>query len=244
MLFRREKLTDRPALLLLHMFAGSGLAWAPVVQHLPGLQCLTPDLRGFGAAAPSDPGATLADWADEAAGLAAPLGRFVLVGHSMGGKIATLLASRRPAGLAGLVLVAPSPPTPEPIPDRAAMLSGFRDPAAAARTAREISAHHADPVVMQRIVEDNLRTSHPAWTWWVERGSREDISGLAAAVSTPVLVVGAADDANIPPALLRREVVARVPGATLTTLPDSRHMVPLDAPGPLAQVIGDWLGGV
>jgi pimeloyl-ACP methyl ester carboxylesterase len=40
------------------------------------------------------------------------LPRFVLVGHSMGGKVAQLLASRHPTGLAGLVLVASSPPTP------------------------------------------------------------------------------------------------------------------------------------
>ena len=232
---------DRPALLFLHMFAGSGLGWAPVVRCLPGFRCITPDLRGFGASPPSDPAATLADWADEAAALAAPLGRFVLVGHSMGGKIATLLASRRPAGLAGLVLVAPSPPTPEPIPDRAAMLTGFHDPAAAARTARQISARCDDPAIMQRLVEDNLRASHPAWKWWIERGSREDISGLAASIAVPVLVVAAADDADIPPSLLRQEVVARIPGAALTTLADSRHMIPLDAPGPLAQVIGDWV---
>ncbi len=235
---------SRPALLFLHMFAGSGLAWAAVVQHLAGLHCVTPDLRGFGAAPPPDPGATLADWADEAAVLAAPLGRYVLVGHSMGGKIATLLASRRPAGLAGLVLVAPSPPTPEPIPDRAGMLSGFHDPAAAARTAQQISKRHDDPAVMWRLVEDSLRTSHPAWTWWIERGSREDISVSAAAIDVPVLVVAAADDANIPPPLLRQEVVARIPGATLMTLPDSRHMVPLDAPGPLAQVIEEWVNGI
>lgn len=234
----------RPALLFLHMFAGSGLGWAPVVQHLPGFHCVTPDLRGFGAATPPGSGATLADWADEAAALAAPLGQFVLVGHSMGGKIATLLASRRPAGLAGLVLVAPSPPTPEPIPDRAGMLSGYHDPAAAARTAQQISRHHDDPAVMRRLVEDSLRTSHPAWTWWIERGSCEDIAESAAAIDVPVLVVAAADDANLPPLLLRQEVVARIPGATLVTLPDSRHMVPLDAPGPLAQVIRDWVGGV
>ena len=235
---------DRPALLFLHMFAGSGLAWVPVVQNLPGFDCTTPDLRGFGAAPPSDPGATLADWADEAAALAAPLGRFVLVGHSMGGKIATLLASRQPAGLAGLVLVAPSPPTPEPIPDRAAMLSGFHDPAAAARTARQISARCDDPAIMQRLTDDNLRASHPAWQWWIERGSRDDIGGLAAAITVPVLVVAAADDANIPPALLRQEVVARIPGAALTTLRDSRHMIPLDAPGPLAQLVADWASRV
>ena len=40
------------------------------------------------------------------------LRRYVLAGHSMGGKAAQLAASRRPDGLAGLVLIAPAPPRP------------------------------------------------------------------------------------------------------------------------------------
>jgi pimeloyl-ACP methyl ester carboxylesterase len=40
------------------------------------------------------------------------LGPFVLVGHSMGGKVSQLVAARRPAGLAGLILIAPAPPKP------------------------------------------------------------------------------------------------------------------------------------
>ncbi|TFZ33868.1 alpha/beta hydrolase, partial [Pseudomonas syringae] len=38
----------------------------------------------------------------------------IVVGHSMTGKVALVLASRRPEYLAGLILVAPPPPTPQP----------------------------------------------------------------------------------------------------------------------------------
>jgi len=41
----------------------------------------------------------------------------VLVGHSMGGKVAQLLASWHPAGLEGLLWVAPSPPVPMGFPE-------------------------------------------------------------------------------------------------------------------------------
>ena len=56
----------------------------------------------------------IADLAADAEGVIETLGlqRYVLVGHSMGGKFAQLIASRRPRGLEGLVLVAPSPPSP------------------------------------------------------------------------------------------------------------------------------------
>ena len=122
-----------PVLVLLHLFAGSALSWEPLAERLAPLHRLVvPSLRGFGRSPAPAPGVTLADYADDVAEIASDLGRYVLVGHSMGGKVAALLAARRPPGLAGLVLVAPSPPTPEPIPDRAAMLAAFGDPAAAA----------------------------------------------------------------------------------------------------------------
>lgn len=234
-----------PALVLLHLFAGSALSWEPVVERLAGRhRCVVPDQRGFGASPPPEPGATLADWADDVAELTAPLGRYVLVGHSMGGKIATLLAARRPEGLAALVLVAPSPPTPEPIPDRAAMLAALGNPEAAVATAHQISARAGERPVLERLVGDSLRTSRLAWEWWVERGSREDISTEAAGIAVPVHVVAGAEDTTIPAALLEREVVGRIPGAALTVVPGSRHAIPLDAPEALAALIEGWAGQV
>lgn len=231
-----------PALVLLHYFAGSALSWEPTAELLAlAHRLVVPSLRGFGQSPAPEPGATLADWADDVAEVAAPLGRHVLVGHSMGGKIATLLASRRPPGLAGLVLVAPSPPTPEPIPDRAAMLAGFGDPVAAAATAREISLRAGEPRVLERIVGDNLHTSRTAWEWWVERGSRNDIGEQAGQVAVPVLVVAAAEDRTLPPGVIEREVAQRIRNAEFTTLPGSRHLAPIDAPEALAATIAAWV---
>jgi 3-oxoadipate enol-lactonase len=53
--------------------------------------------------------------------------RYVVVGHSMGGKVGQFFAGRWPPGLAGLVLVAPAPPTPMPVPAdvRVGMLSSY-----------------------------------------------------------------------------------------------------------------------
>jgi len=67
--------------------------------------------------------------ADDADAVVRTLGltRYVLVGHSMGGKVAQIIAARRPEGLAGVVLVAPAPPTPMPMPEaqRASMLESY-----------------------------------------------------------------------------------------------------------------------
>jgi len=71
-------------------------------------------VRGWGQSDKSAAGYTLADLADEALLWIQILGikNYVLVGHSLSGKLSQLIASRNPEGLQGLVLVAPAPPTP------------------------------------------------------------------------------------------------------------------------------------
>src|SRR5471032_117273 len=126
----QDRGTGAPALVLLHYWGGSSRTWDGVIAALPaGYRTVAPDLRGWGDSdAPAD-GYALADFADDAQQMIAALGLrdYVLVGHSMGGKIAQLLAARRPAGLSGLVLVAPSPPVPLALPPeaRAAMAGAY-----------------------------------------------------------------------------------------------------------------------
>lgn len=230
---------------MLHLFAGSALSWRPVIERLGERRCVAFDQRGFGGAPPPEPVRTLADWADDAGAVAAGLGRYVLVGHSMGGKIATLLASRHPPGLAGLVLVCPSPPTPEPIPDRDAMRRGWGGRAAAERTAREISAAaERDGALLDRLVTDQLRASEAAWDWWAERGSCDVITQAAGRIAVPTLVLAAAEDTNITPEVVEREVASRVPNARYELVPDSRHMMPFDAPDALAERIARFAAAV
>ena len=107
--------TGAPALVFLHYWGGSSRTWRHVTQALaPAFRTIAVDQRGWGRSDKPLEGYTLADLADDAERLIESLApdRYVLVGHSMGGKVAQLMASRHPAGLAGLVLVAPSPPSP------------------------------------------------------------------------------------------------------------------------------------
>ena len=225
----------------LHYFGGSAQSWAPLTEVLQE-PCVTPDLRGFGSEPPAG-AMRVADHADDMAAVLPP--DFVLVGHSMGGKVAMAVAARHPTGLRGLVLVAPSPPGPEPMSEdaRAKLRAAWGDRAAAAEVARTISRHRDGPA-FDRIVADHLRASRAGWDAWLDVGSREDLRAMAGQVNVPVLVVAGADDASLGPDVQARETLPLLPGATMRTVAESQHTVPLDAPHALAQVMMAWAAGL
>ena len=87
-------------------------------------RCIAIDLRGHGDSDVADDVAPEAGYsvdtmADDVAAILheEKVGDFILIGHSMSGKVALALAARQPSGLKSLLLLSPSPPLPEPIPD-------------------------------------------------------------------------------------------------------------------------------
>ena len=228
------------ALVFLHYFGGSSRTWGPVMGRLAGqFRCLAPDARGWGDSDAPPSGYTVADMADDVAGLVVALGltRYTVVGHSMGGKAAQALAARRPAGLERLLLVAPSPLSPEPMTEgsRAKMRAAWGDEGAAHETLKAIARLPLGREVEETVIADNLRASRIAWESWADEGSREDLSGLAAGISVPTRVLAGGADPVLPPDVVRREVVDRIAGATLTVTPSARHLLPLDDAGAVAE---------
>ncbi|HEX6450465.1 MAG TPA: alpha/beta fold hydrolase, partial [Trebonia sp.] len=106
---------EPPALVFLHYWGGSHRTFEPVIARLaPGRAVVSYDHRGWGAARDLPGPYGIGQLADDVLEVVRGLGlrRYVLAGHSMGGKVAQLAAARRPDGLAGLVLIAPAPPRP------------------------------------------------------------------------------------------------------------------------------------
>lgn len=231
-----------PALLFLHHFGGSRRSWTGVINRLSGRhRCIAPDLPGFGTAAQRPGPFTTAATAGWIMALIDDLGisDYRIVGHSMGGKIALAVAARRPRGLRGLVLLASSPPTPEPIPEphRAQLLASWGDRAALAAVVEKISVRPLSRSDRERQVADMLTASKAAWEAWLNHGSREDISSSLNAIDVPMAVVAGGGDQIIPPELLRRELVQRVPGATMTVVWGAGHLLPVEARDEVASAI-------
>ena len=84
----------------------------------------------------------------------------------MGGKVAQLIASRRPEGLVGLILVAPAQPTPRHNPDemREQQLHAYhnRENVLKAIGSGRLTARPPSPEILEQIVEDSMSGSHEA----------------------------------------------------------------------------------
>jgi len=232
------------ALVFLHYFGGSSRAWRQVAALLADRwRCVIPDLRGFGDSDAIPDQYDLNNAADEVLALVSALKieSFGLVGHSMGGKIALVVAARQPPGLSHLVLLAPSPPTPEPMnaSERASLLACQTSYAAAHQAARKSCGQPLPAVLVQQVIDDRLRASPAAWRWWLASGSCESVQDGIAQISIPVQVISGMLDTNIPTAVIEREVMAQLPLARLRLLPGCGHLLPLEAPQAVAQAIRD-----
>jgi pimeloyl-ACP methyl ester carboxylesterase len=102
---------DKPQVLLLHGLTDNGACWTPVIEQLKAdYDCIAPDARGHGLtdAPASDYAPT--DHAADAAGLihALKLNRPAVIGHSMGGAVAAVLASQYPALVSAIIVEDPA----------------------------------------------------------------------------------------------------------------------------------------
>lgn len=98
---------DGPTVLLVHGVTASHLAWPFVVDRLPGVRVVAPDLRGRGRSNGMSGGAGMAAHAADLAAVLDALGidRTVVVGHSMGGFVSIVFAHRHPERVSRLLLV-------------------------------------------------------------------------------------------------------------------------------------------
>ena len=228
-----------PTLMFLHHFGGSSRTWDGVIRRLEGrFQCVALDQRGFGDSSAAGEYSLEAMAEDVLAVVdALSLERYALIGHSMGGKVALSVAARRPTGLEELVLIAPSPPTPEPMEpaERGRLLRSHGDRAATQQTNRNISRLPIADNEFEVLLEDNLRCSLGAWNAWLETGSRETLE--LDVIDAPTLLIAGKLDPVIPLELLRKEITPHLTQFRLEVIAGAGHLLPLEAAGHVAELI-------
>ncbi|WP_375465881.1 alpha/beta hydrolase [uncultured Methylobacterium sp.] len=243
-----------PTVFCLHFLGGSAREWEPVARRLGGRLVVVPiDLPGFGAAA-DVPGFSVAAMADHVAARirdAAPT-RWLIAGHSMGAKVALALARRSEdgeaglEGLAGLVLLAGSPPSPEPMDEerRRAMIAWIgAEPEVRRREAARYVANNVgaplDPEREATAVADVLRADPAAWIAWLTDGSREDWCGRIGVLRTPALILSGSQDADLGPEAQGALMAPHCADVRAVTLDGAGHLLPLERPEAVADLIGE-----
>ena len=210
--FVRDTGADGPAVLLLHGWgATADLNFFSAYTALDGYRVIALDHRGHGRGLRGGPPVRLQDCADDAAALLEVLGidRAIIVGYSMGGPVALLVASRHPQRCAALVLQATALEFHTGTGERA-LWRGMRVVEAALR-------HGRGDGVVQRILreaidrEPSLAPLRPWLAGEFRRGhvpsiidvgrdlSQFDGRSLAATFDLPAIVVVTANDRLVPP---------------------------------------------
>lgn len=245
--FRDEGPRRGPALVFSNSLGTDFRVWEFLLPRLPtGLRLVRYDKRGHGLSdCPPGPW-TIADHAEDLAGLLDRLGvhQAVVVGLSVGGMIAQELARLRPDLVRGLVLC-----------DTAAKIgtAAMWDERLAAIRADGIAAH-ADAIMARWFTED-FRADRARLAPWRTMVARTPLDGYLAtatavrdadlrpqapAIAVPVLAVAGAEDGSTPPALVA-ETAAMIPGARFVEIPRAAHLPCVEQPRALADLIAGFL---
>jgi pimeloyl-ACP methyl ester carboxylesterase len=247
-----------PLIVLLHWLGGSAHTWDRVAAGLAeaGFRAVALDLPGFGGSAEIE-GYRVEEMASQVISTVRELRGdepWLLAGHSMGGKVAAVVARAALDGaaglehLAGLVLVSPSPAGPEPMSEKKrnelleSLGSSTRDADEDRRRAGKFLDENTGklalaPEVRRAAEADLLRMHRGAFAAWLTGGSKEDWSGRVGALPLPTLVLAGTEDSDLGPDAQRQVTLPHLPSATLVALEGCGHLAPLERPEELADRI-------
>lgn len=225
----REHGQGAPTYLLIHGWAVSGAVWEPVLAQWPEAagRVLVPDLRGTGFSSKPRKHYDLADYSGDVVALIDQMGLtdLILVGHSMGGVIAQMVALERPDALRSLVLLSPVPASGIPFGDEdlkfMRSLAGHRE--GAEQLLGSMMARRPAAEQLERMVTDVATVDMEAFLGGFDAWRTASFGERIGGIRTPTLVLGGSEEQPLSPALLRSAVVDQIPGARFEELPGVGH---------------------
>ncbi|HEY4057263.1 MAG TPA: alpha/beta hydrolase [Kofleriaceae bacterium] len=240
---------DGAEIVLLHGLLGSGLTWGPVASPLSRDHVVVmPDARGHGESTAPATGYRYEDLALDVVALIheLELDRPVLVGHSMGGMTAAVVAASHGELLRGVVLVDPTFLSPErqqevyesDVAEQHRRTLGLTEK----ELFDELRARHPKRTddMLERIAQGRLETSPNAFE--VLAPPNPAYRELVRLIAIPtMLVVG--DNPVVTPDIVD-ELRAINPLLRVETIREAGHGVPFDQPDRLAAVIAQFAGSI
>lgn len=252
--------------LALHGWLDNALSFAPLREHLAGLDLACLDFPGHGESPPRPASSRyhFDDYVFDALAAVEALGwaRFHLLGHSLGGAVAAVLAAACPERVASLTVIEGLGPLSAP-PDRTA--AGWRNAVHASHDRpRRVHADRASAIAARLrdsdlpreagalLAERGLEPVDDGWRWrhdlrltWpsTQRYTEPQVLDLLAHIEAPTLCVLSAPRSRVVPAGLIERRAAAVPSLVLHELAGGHHLH-MQQPGPLARLILEHIDAV
>lgn len=228
---------EGPNVLFLHGTGGNGKTWFNQLRRLSGeYRAIAVDLPGYGDSelpdsieSNDDYAAFVREWMEVAG-----WDHAVVVGSSMGGRVALQLALDHPERVDGLVLV---------------NSSGIRVPGVETLSPGDVSPEEFMRAIFYRPSPMVVRAgaaSSAAWYGTMERLTAKplrDMTPHLGEIRVPTLIVWGAHDRVLPPAFAHA-FQRGIPGSRLAMLERAGHVPMMERPGEVNEAIASFLSGM
>jgi N-formylmaleamate deformylase len=248
--FTVEVTGSGPDVILIPGLTASTNVWRPTVAALPGYRYHLVQVSGFGGAPArgNARGEIVAPLADEIARYirANHLDRPAIVGHSMGGTLALMLAERHPAAVGKVMVIDMLPQPAELLGASPGGIRGLADmlgdlsgtPLGRTLIDSAIRAFGNDSI-------DNVKSDPDVVARAAHELALTDLTPGLPRVTIPLTVLYAAPDPSLGPAAdsVYRDAYAGDQAARLVRIDGSGHMIMADQPRRFTEELRKFLGG-
>jgi branched-chain amino acid transport system permease protein len=239
-------------LVFLHGNYASSRWWLPQLERLPeNTRGYAPDLRGCGSSTgitqiqggKTKP-LTIQNLANDLAEFITELHikNPILIGHSLGGVIATEFALRYPGALRGLILEDSGPPagTPGGPLTQSILMPLELGSEVLMRNALRLAGIPRRGSFAKALVEDALAALPGQYLAFSRAVSRWNVEATLSTLAIPITLVWGRKDRIMPPSI-GHQYLRRIPQAEMLLVPDAGHSPHLERPNAFASVVRQFV---